>query len=95
MGRFASTVEFYSRYREPYPPEFFQKVAEQTALRGECPFEITIKHSRRAANASEMGSWLNLRGRTEGVARQLPYFVTAAKHSGFPSLFAIQEKPTT
>jgi ubiquinone/menaquinone biosynthesis C-methylase UbiE len=33
MGRFASTVEFYARYREPYPPEFFQKVAEQIALR--------------------------------------------------------------
>jgi len=35
MGRFASTVEFYSRYREPYPPHFFQKVAEQIALRGD------------------------------------------------------------
>jgi SAM-dependent methyltransferase len=34
MGRFASTVEFYARYREPYPPEFFQKVAEQIGLRG-------------------------------------------------------------
>jgi ubiquinone/menaquinone biosynthesis C-methylase UbiE len=35
MGRFASTVEFYARYREPYPPEFFKKVAEQIALRGD------------------------------------------------------------
>jgi SAM-dependent methyltransferase len=34
MGRFASTVEFYARYREPYPAEFFQKVAEQIGLRG-------------------------------------------------------------
>jgi len=34
MGRFASTVEFYARYREPYPPEFFKKSAEQIALRG-------------------------------------------------------------
>src|SRR5450631_2381023 len=35
MGRFASTVEFYGRYREPYPPKFFQKVAEQISLRGD------------------------------------------------------------
>src|ERR1700691_6553942 len=35
MGRFASTVEFYARYREPYPPEFFQKVAGQIGLRGD------------------------------------------------------------
>jgi SAM-dependent methyltransferase len=35
MGRFASTVEFYARYREPYPPSFFQKVAKQFALRGD------------------------------------------------------------
>jgi len=35
MGRFASTVEFYARYREPYPPKFFKKVAEQIALRGD------------------------------------------------------------
>jgi SAM-dependent methyltransferase len=35
MGRFASTVEFYARYREPYPPEFFQRVAEQIGLRGD------------------------------------------------------------
>ena len=35
MGRFASTVEFYARCREPYPPEFFQKVAEEMGLRGD------------------------------------------------------------
>jgi ubiquinone/menaquinone biosynthesis C-methylase UbiE len=35
MGRFASTVEFYARYREPYPPEFFEKVAEEMGLRGD------------------------------------------------------------
>jgi SAM-dependent methyltransferase len=35
MGRFASTVEFYARYREPYPPKFFQKVAEQIGLCGD------------------------------------------------------------
>jgi SAM-dependent methyltransferase len=35
MGRFASTVDFYARYREPYPPKFFKKVAEQIALRGD------------------------------------------------------------
>jgi SAM-dependent methyltransferase len=35
MGRFASTVEFYARYREPYPPKFFQKVAEEIGLRGD------------------------------------------------------------
>jgi SAM-dependent methyltransferase len=34
MGRFASTVEFYARYREPYPPEFFQKIAKEVGLRG-------------------------------------------------------------
>src|ERR1700677_1217415 len=34
MGRFASTVEFYARYREPYLPTFFTTVAEQLALRG-------------------------------------------------------------
>lgn len=31
MGPFATTVEFY-RYREPYPPEFFEKVAARLAL---------------------------------------------------------------
>jgi ubiquinone/menaquinone biosynthesis C-methylase UbiE len=35
MGRFASTVEFYARYREPYLPEFFKKVAEQIGLGGD------------------------------------------------------------
>jgi SAM-dependent methyltransferase len=35
MGRFASTVEFYARYREPYPSTFFQKVAEQIGPRGD------------------------------------------------------------
>jgi cyclopropane fatty-acyl-phospholipid synthase-like methyltransferase len=35
MGRFASTVKFYTRYREPYPPEFFKKCAEQIGLRGD------------------------------------------------------------
>ena len=35
MGRFASTVEFYTRCREPYPPEFFQTVAEGLALHGD------------------------------------------------------------
>lgn len=34
MGRFASTVEFYARYREPYPPKFFQRVAEEIGLGG-------------------------------------------------------------
>jgi ubiquinone/menaquinone biosynthesis C-methylase UbiE len=35
MGRFASTVGFYSRYREPYPTTFFQTVATRLALRGD------------------------------------------------------------
>jgi cyclopropane fatty-acyl-phospholipid synthase-like methyltransferase len=35
MGRFASTVEFYIRYREPYASAFFRTVAEQLALRGD------------------------------------------------------------
>jgi ubiquinone/menaquinone biosynthesis C-methylase UbiE len=33
MGRFASTVPFYIRCREPYPPAFFSTVAERLALR--------------------------------------------------------------
>jgi SAM-dependent methyltransferase len=33
MGRFASTVPFYARYREPYSPAFFSTVAERLALR--------------------------------------------------------------
>src|ERR1035437_3644980 len=35
MGRFASTVEFYARYREPYSQEFFRTAGEQLALRGD------------------------------------------------------------
>ncbi len=35
MGRFASTVEFYTRYREPYSPEFFRTVAERLGLDGD------------------------------------------------------------
>ncbi len=31
MGRFETVVEFY-RYREPYPPEFFESVAARLAL---------------------------------------------------------------
>jgi len=34
MGRFASTVEFYARYREPYPRKFFHAVAERLGLGG-------------------------------------------------------------
>ena len=34
MGRFASTIEFYARYREPYPPNFFSQAAEQLGLTG-------------------------------------------------------------
>jgi ubiquinone/menaquinone biosynthesis C-methylase UbiE len=34
MGRFASTVGFYARYRKRYPPKFFKKVAEKIVLRG-------------------------------------------------------------
>ena len=34
MGRFASTIPYYSRYREPYPAVFFSTVAERLALRG-------------------------------------------------------------
>ncbi len=34
MGRFASTVEFYGRYREPYPPQFFEKVASRLLFSG-------------------------------------------------------------
>jgi len=35
MGRFASTVRFYSRCRELYAPELFQTVADRLALRGD------------------------------------------------------------
>jgi SAM-dependent methyltransferase len=34
MGRFASNVEFYTRYREPYSPEHFRAVAEWLGLNG-------------------------------------------------------------
>jgi SAM-dependent methyltransferase len=34
MGRFATTVEFYSRYREPYTPQFFATAAQQLAFKG-------------------------------------------------------------
>ncbi len=32
MGRFESTVPFYARFREPYPPDFFATVAERLVL---------------------------------------------------------------
>ena len=35
MGRFASTVEFYTRYREPYPRRFFHATAERLSLDGD------------------------------------------------------------
>ncbi len=34
MGRFDSTVPFYARYREPYPPSFFREVARRLGLAG-------------------------------------------------------------
>lgn len=34
MGRFASTISFYVRYREPYPPEFFSTIAARLGLTG-------------------------------------------------------------
>ena len=34
MGRFETTAETYERFREPYPPAFFAKLAERLALRG-------------------------------------------------------------
>ena len=34
MGRFATTVPYYSRYREPYPPVFFKTVAERLNFNG-------------------------------------------------------------
>lgn len=34
MGRFASCAEFYSRYREPYPPAFFKAIAEKLNFSG-------------------------------------------------------------
>jgi hypothetical protein len=35
MGRFASTIEYYARYRKSYPPEFFRKAAEEIGLCGD------------------------------------------------------------
>src|SRR5579863_2205072 len=35
MGRFATTVPYYARYREPYPPGFFLTVAQRLGLRGD------------------------------------------------------------
>ena len=32
MGRFESTIPFYGRFREPYPPRFFSVVADRLAL---------------------------------------------------------------
>jgi SAM-dependent methyltransferase len=34
MGRFASTVEYYARYREPYPLKFFEAAAARLGLDG-------------------------------------------------------------
>jgi SAM-dependent methyltransferase len=34
MGRFASTVPYYRRCREPYPPEFFRRTAQALRLDG-------------------------------------------------------------
>jgi len=34
MGRFASTAQFYGRYREPYPAEFFRAVAVRLGITG-------------------------------------------------------------
>jgi len=34
MGRFDSTVPYYARFREPYPPEFFREVAAHLGLNG-------------------------------------------------------------
>jgi SAM-dependent methyltransferase len=34
VGRFDSTVPFYARYREPYPPSFFREVARREGLQG-------------------------------------------------------------
>jgi SAM-dependent methyltransferase len=34
VGRFETSAEFYTRYREPYPPELFRAVAERVPLRG-------------------------------------------------------------
>jgi len=34
MGQFASTVEYYARCREQYPPRFFESIAERLSLTG-------------------------------------------------------------
>jgi ubiquinone/menaquinone biosynthesis C-methylase UbiE len=34
MGRFATTVPYYNRFREPYPPAFFETVAKRLKLTG-------------------------------------------------------------
>jgi ubiquinone/menaquinone biosynthesis C-methylase UbiE len=34
MGRFATSVPYYSRYREPYPAAFFQTIAQQLHFSG-------------------------------------------------------------
>lgn len=34
MGRFDSTVPFYAKYREPYPPGFFREAARRLGLQG-------------------------------------------------------------
>jgi SAM-dependent methyltransferase len=34
VGRFVSTVPFYARYREPYPPSFFREVARREGVQG-------------------------------------------------------------
>jgi SAM-dependent methyltransferase len=34
VGRFDSTVPFYTRYREPYPASFFREVARREGLQG-------------------------------------------------------------
>ena len=34
MGRFASTVPYYRRFRPPYPPAFFRRVARELRLDG-------------------------------------------------------------
>ena len=38
MGRFASTVKFYARYREPYPPEFFKKLHSRSPYAATKPY---------------------------------------------------------
>ena len=34
MGRFATTVPYYRRYREPYPPAFFETIAQRLNFTG-------------------------------------------------------------